>query len=328
MGDSQSNNLDPQSALVDANTLFTTIGQEMFAPDKTIDGNFAIYTHEASVPNGVWTRNFGANHPIMALWDGAREKKTAFRVYTETARPVSYQATLQLPRRTFLNDKTGVVQGHITRFYDMVGPAFDQAVTTAFDSASGAGPTGYDGVALFSTAHPHVNSGDTASNLAAGTNLSHANAFAARAVGRKLKGENGEPLGIVYNMLRVGPDLEQKAKEIFDANERYIATNTNGTEATAGVVDTTTYPNVWAGAVQIFVDPRVTTYYWTMMDLTKGSELRPMRLLVERRPEPLMRTEMTDPARWEGDLYEWGIEGEYKAIAGDWITCYRGTGTE
>ena len=71
---------------------------------------------------------------------------------------------------------------------------------------------------------------------------------------------------------------------------------------------------------------RVSTFYWDLFDLSKGN-IKPMRLVVERRPEPISQTDLTDERRFQYDEYLFSLEGEYLAGAGDWQVAYRGTGT-
>ncbi len=319
----QSTNLDLATSLLNANTTFVERGSELFS-QAILPGPYALWTDIVS-SDGNWERHFLTNHPMMRQWTGARQKK-ALRAYKENLLPVRYEATLPIDRLLLKRDKTGSVGKAIDDFLSMEVMAHDSTTASSLDGSSGAGPTGYDGVALFSASHPHVNSSSGHSNLSAGTNLSHANFNALRSAMRKFKFENGQPMHIIPTHMRVGPDLEQRAKEILQASDRVVFSDSTASETTTAVVDTATMTNVWRGEATVVVDPRITTYYWDLFDLSKGV-MKPMRLVDERRPESISQTDMADESRFNDDVFNFGLEGEWVVGAGDWQTAYRGTGT-
>ena len=66
------------------------------------------------------------------------------------------------------------------------------------------------------------------------------NVMAARAAMMAYKGENGEPLGIVPNLLVVGPSLEKAARDVTDA--AVLGTNTNTMRGVMKTIVTTWLP--------------------------------------------------------------------------------------
>lgn len=320
-----STDLDISASLANAQTTFVERGSELFR-QAILPGQYSIYT--ATIPNiGIWERHFLTNQPMMRQWTGSRQEKF-MRAYKESLTPVSYEATMPIARLDLVRDKTGSIGKSIDDFFAMQVMAYDSTVASSIDGSSGAGPTGYDGQALYSTAHPHVNSSSGHSNLSSGTNLSHATFSTARAAMRKYLFENGQPMHIVPTHMRVSPDNEKRAKEIASAADRVVFTDTEAAETTSAVQNTTNMPNVWRGEVDVLVDPRITsnTYYWDLFDLSKGN-MRPMVLIEERRPETISQDSMEGEFRFNNDIFKFGLEGEWKVGAGDWQTAYRATGT-
>lgn len=314
-------NLDLDTALDAANTTHVTMGQELFAGGPA--GSYQLWTDRIDDSSGSVQNNILTNAPIMRQWVGARQVKEP-RAYTFSVKADPFEATLGIKRRTMTQDKTGTVAKLIGDFNRDNVPEYDRRVAAALDGSSGNGPTGYDGVALFNAAHPHVNSGSGHSNVAT-SDLSHANFNTARTAMRNYKREDGEPFGIIPTHMRVGPSLEQRAKEILEAKDRIAFTDMTAAETSAAVQNATLLPNVWAGELTLIVDPRVTTFYADVYDLSKP--VKPMLLLVERGIEAIARTDMTDPHRFEYDEFLFGLEGEHKAAAGFWPTAYRLQGT-
>jgi phage major head subunit gpT-like protein len=313
-------NLDLDAGLQSANTTFQAMREELFTGAQ-LAGPYAMWTD--IVPNtGRWENHFIANWPIMRQWTGARQEKV-LRDYSEILTPVSYEATLPIKRLTITRDKTGAVGKAIDGFMRQNVMAHDQTVASSLDGTSGTGPTGYDAVALFSASHGQV---PNTSNISSGTNLSHANFSTARATMRKLQFENTEPAQIVPTHARCGPDLEQRYKEILSADTRIVFTDMQSDESTTAVQNATQIANVWQGELVLVVDPRVTTFYWDLYDLSKPNN-KPMTLIDERRPEAINKTDMTDERRFQFDEFLYGLEGEWKVGAGQWMTAHRGTGT-
>jgi len=321
-------NLDLDAGLQNANTVFQSLRDQLYA--EILPGPYQMYSDVIPVATGLWENHFLSNHPQMRQWVGARQEK-AFRHYSEALEAVAFEATLPIKRKLISRDKTGAVGKALGVFARNNTQAYDRTAAAAFDGSAGAGPTGFDGVSLFNASHPHVNSGAGHSNIAAGTNFSHAAFTAARAAMRKFKFENGEPAYIVPTLIRVGNDLEQRVKDVLEARDRKVTVDASGAEATAAVVAATSIENVWMGELDVLIDQRVGAggsggFFWTLIDARKPDN-KPMTLIEERRPVAINRTDMTDPRRFEFDEFVYGLEGDWQVGAGQWMTCYRGTGT-
>lgn len=322
--------LDIREGLEGHNTAFTIMFEEAYA--NAAAGLYEMWVDRIDAQGEqIITAGWLANTPLMELWDGARAFKE-LRAYSQTITYKKYAGTMPLKRDMVDNDRTGVVGRAIQKFVNVnVTSTFDRFSATSFDSASGAGPTGFDAVALFSASHPHAPSAGTQSNIGAGSSLSHATLNTAEQTGMLLVEENGEPLHIQYNVMRVGPRLKRRAQELIGPTRMQII-NSDGqvdtareTSSTFDVVGGAIRQSVWQGDMTLVVDERVTTYYTTLLDTTKG--YKPMILFVTRAPEPVNQTDMDSPERFNNDNYIYGVESDFGVAAGHWYAAYRMTGT-
>jgi phage major head subunit gpT-like protein len=320
-------NTDLSAGLLAASTAYLTGHQEFFAGGMV--GPYAEYTEKISTRERQIQLDLITNHPVMSKWLGARKEKT-LRHYKQVVTYDKYEATLKIKRDDLAYGRMEAVSRAISEFFALQSTAYDKAVFTDFISSSGAGPTCYDGQALFSTAHPHAPDSGTWSNLASGTALSYSALNTAAQTMQLWQFENGEPMGVNPTHIEVGPKLKQRALELLGA-DRIVGINYSGAEATSSVVASSTRTNVIAGEYEIIINPRMQAsgtghYYWTLLDLSKQSA-RPMIIQENRFPEPVIRDSMTDPRRWSNDEFLYGLEGDFAPAAGLPQLCYRGTGT-
>jgi len=315
--------LNIEQGLFNFDMAFMAWAQEVY--DRGQVGAQSVYTQliEGDGSPSI-SLQFLTNSPKMRKWQGARQYK-GLRHYSMTVTYDDWEATLPLKTRLVDYDPKGIVNSMLPVFKSQVD-AYDSAVSAQFFTGSGAGPTGFDAVALYSASHPHANGGGTQSNLGSGTNLSHAALRSAEAAALAWTQENGALVYCNFTDMVVGPNLKRRAMELLEAN-RQIPIDAGGDEAAASVIATTTIPNVFQGEYRLTVDPRHTTnYYWTLVDTTKGP-IRPMVLFVVQAPTPIDRVDPSDPHRFEFREYIYGVEARFGVAAGHWYTTYRGTGT-
>lgn len=315
-------NLSIAQGLQDANTVYTTKYEELYG--DRLPGPYAMYTEV--IPNATkrLDLNWLTNHPVMRKWLGARQLKS-LRHYDQLIDLTRWEATLPIERVDLQYDNTGAVGRAISNFLQDNVTVYDREVVTEFDSNAGAGPTGFDGVALYSAAHPHAFGGGTQSNLSAGTNLSQGAFDALRFAMRLLRHENGEPAAINPTHMRVGPKLEQRAKEILESKDRVVAVNAAGGDSGTRIA-ASTITNVWAGELTLIVDQRVTGFFWDVMDLSHGTA-RPMIISENRAPEAIIQDDLTDDERFNNDRFLYGLEADFTPAAGHWLLAQRATGT-
>ncbi len=290
-----------------------TLLQEAF--ENASAGAYSLYTKDLGGEGGAHRVEYGFlnNFPRMHKWVGSRIAKQP-RGFTQYVDSETYEATLELPRKLVDMDPTGAVAQGIQQFSSGGMLEFpDDVCRTAFHSASGAGPTCFDGGALFSASHSYAPAGVTNANLGAGTTLTDANVKAAEAAGNLWQEENGRLFGTSFDTIIVGPKHRFAALELF-ADQRAIGANT--------ATSNTTIPNVLSGYMRVVIDAQVTTKYWTLMDSRKP---KPIAFFLPRAPEVVNQDKKEDDHRFNTDNYLFGIEADAAAIGLFWPSVYRGT---
>ncbi len=319
-----SNNLSLQAGLAAAATTYTTGFNEFY--QTQLPGAYQAWTEVITGNTMNLDLRWVSNTAQMRKWLGSRVEKS-MRVYGTSYKLEAWEATHVIKRMDLeYEGNLNVIGRGIDGFLKSTLVAYDQAVSSVADSASGAGPTAFDGVALYSASHPYGPAGANQSNLAAATNLSWTTFDAARQAMTELRHENGEPCYVRPTHMRVGPKLERRAKEILEAKDRMVFTNVFATETTTAVQNATAFPNVWAGELTLIVDPRITNYYWDLYDLSKPG-VRPYVLYEGRKPQAINMIDMSSTRRFYQDEFVFGLEGDYVVGAGMWQVAYRGTGT-
>lgn len=326
-----STNTSIEAGLAASNVAFQVGYENAFDPTKTMPGAFTAYCDVTTgIDAEVTQLEMLANHPQMREWIGMRREQY-FREYSQQLTLKTYEATLPIPRKTLqYRNRLGIVTKGIADWLNQEQSAFDRTAYQKYMSASGAGPTGYDGVALFSTAHPHSGTGSNQANLAAATDLSAPTLDAGITAMESLVLENGEMAGYSPNILLVGPALKRRARQLVGFNTRIMVVDAAGkTDATASGVAASTVPNVFDGEMTIVVDMRrvgAAKFYWDLIDTSRPG-VRPMIKLVGQPPTPGHRDQPNDPVVFEHDKVKYGLVGDWVDDAGMWMCCYRGTGT-
>lgn len=144
------------------------------------------------------------------------------RRYDYVKRGSGYEITDKL----WKNDEYGQVQ----KFeQDLVAAADDDIEQFCFNilnNATTTGITGFDGLALASTAHTRLDGGTVIANRPTSlTALSLASYKDARTAFRKFKNDRGRPFNSVPKTLLVSVDLEYTAEEILGSPDRPDTTN-------------------------------------------------------------------------------------------------------
>lgn len=259
--------------------------------------------------------------PQMREWLGPRVANN----YVEQSIAITnkkWELTAEIDRTQIEDDQFGIFSTAPARIAREVNALVDKQLALLIESASGAGPTGYDNVAFFSTSHPADPSGavsGTVSNWYDSTHtgsvaldLTPTNVATIRAAMLKQTGPDGLPLGIVGDTLLVPPELEIKARQA--ANALFYPTSIGGA---AGPVS-----NVFAGAYDVVVNPYLTdTTSWYMLS-TKGG-IMPF-IWSDRMPaEYSMITDPNHPYVFANDKFTIGVRRRGAAAVGLWQLCFK-----
>lgn len=185
----------------------------------------------------------------------------------------AYQLTWELVQDDLYNVTKGIGKGGSARGLGR-GLRATEETTTAGVISGGFSNIGYDGVALFSNAHPLINSLSTCSNLIVGA-LTDENLKKAMTLMRQQKDEAGIVISASAKQLVVCPELEFTAKAIVHS---ILQSGTNNN-------DINTIPNISVVVWDYLSDPTGATRPWFIQDPSFDN------LLFLRREEPIFGSE-------------------------------------
>lgn len=269
---------------------------------------------------------FLVNTNTWREWKGQKQIG-AIKAYKQSISFRKFENTFGLDRSDVEYDPTGNVGRIIAQHIDAAAANFSKIIFDEHVSASGAGPTGYDGVALYHTAHPMAD-GSTQGNKTTSA-LSFSTYDAAFQSMTSLIGHDGQPLNIVPNLLVCGPKLRKTAMDIAGGNVRPVAVNSSNAYADPGgtltPVAATNVQNVFQGEITVAINERlVGAYddYWYLMCTTKAD--KPMLMVQQRGPTPIPATQMDGSIRFLADKFLYSIEADVSPAAGLWVTSYAG----
>jgi len=239
----------------------------------------------------------------------------------------SYYKAMSVKRLDLRLDNLGVLEGAIRTFLgEQALAVYDKYATEMLVSNSGAGPTGYDGVDVFSATHPRGGtSGGTWSNLTTSA-LDYATFDTALIGIQGWLDTKGDPKGVFPDTLMVGPKLRKKAQEVTGADE-LIAVNSSGAlHATSSVVAVGKLPNVYGGGqVNVVINPRLNGTqddYWYLLNSRARNKV--VQGWVYRDPEAFSSTDMDEQRRRNIDTFEFDVEADFVFDAGDPHAGYAG----
>lgn len=226
----------------------------------------------------------------MREWIGPRTIKNLSNTdYQLTNR--DWERTIGCGRNEIEDDVLGVFSMKVQALGETAAKHVDRQAVSALQN--GATNLCFDGLSFFNNAHT-LDPAGTQDNLFASTALSAANYAAVRAAMMAYTDSDGQPLGVMPNLLVVPPQLEATARTVLNAEI------IQGTQA--GI------SNVWRNSADLLVIPELANEatVWYMLDVSK-----PIMPLIwqERRPVTLTSmTAPTDEAVFTTGQYRWGID--------------------
>lgn len=208
--------------------------------------------------------------PQMRKWLGNREITNAV-ARSRTINIDPYEQTLGLDRYVVEDDQLNLFYSGALKAQALSGATISDVLLSDFIRTANT-TIGYDGVGVFSTAHPIAGgisagvkgSTTTQSNLSVSTALTFDNYASVRAAMRARLGADGTPLGLVPDLLMVPPQLESTAKQILESD--FLAQFANTATSNAPVT------NVYKGTARVLVNPWLADKpnNWWLFDTTKG----------------------------------------------------------
>jgi phage major head subunit gpT-like protein len=256
------------------------------------------------VPSTTRTTTYGWMAKLLKMrkWDGPRIiQNLSTHAYTLENEP--YELTVGVEARDIRDDQVGVYNP----LFDELGRAAkkwpDQVLKTVLQS--GTANNGFDGVPFFSATHP-LNSAGNQSNNFTSTALTAANWAVVRAAGAGYTGEDGEPLGVMFDTLIVPPTLEDMANTIVKAST-----------AASGAT------NVQAGQAKVIVVPELANQATTWYAADTSHAIKGLVWQLRRSPQMVAKTKVDDDnVFFDGELI-WGIDAEGVGGYGPWFLMAR-----
>lgn len=255
--------------------------------------------------------------PKLRKWIGARQiQNVAAR--SQIVTNVTFELTESIGREVLEDDQHGLYAPLAMQMGQQAAKWPDQTIITDLFTAN---PTAFDGVAFFNGSHPvDVDAGaggplGTYDNLDA-VALTPANYAAARAKMMAYKGADGQPLGVVPNLLIVPPQLEQMARQILNAE--FIPDTIGGN---LGPVT-----NVWRGSAELLVIPELagSATTWYLFDVSQV--IKPFVFQLREAPTFAYLNKPTDPnVFWERNFI-FGVHARGAATTGLPFLAYKSVG--
>lgn len=238
-------------------------------------------------------------------WNGPRDiraiEESGFEVVNR-----KYQESIEVSREDIEDDILGVYRDQLFPDLGEAAAMFpQQLLRDTLQSASGAGPTAFDGVALFSGARDY--GGGTIDNIGSGGDLTPDNFNTAWSAMASYRDKDGEPLGVMATHLIVPPQLRRAALEVTQATTNFAV----AAGAFDGAVD-----NVMRGWCDVIVMTELANEpaKWYLADLSKGA--KPIVFQERTQPELVARTSPDDPKVFDLDVFAWGVRYRCAMAAG------------
>lgn len=259
--------------------------------------------------------------PTFRKWVGNRVVTNAV-THTRTVSNEPYELTCALFADDIADDQLGIFNFAVRAIAMQAKKWADQRIAD-FIINDAARVNGFDGVPLFSTAHP-INGGDVASaitgtqsNLFTSTALTFDNYAATREAMQTWVGSDGQPLGILPNLLVVPPQLETEARQILTADflPAFASSATSNAPQT----------NVLKGTAQVLVIPELATKpnNWWLFDTSKM-----VKPFIWQLREPITFTNLTAPTDlpvFMAKQFLYGGKGRAAAAESIWFVSAAGT---
>ena len=243
-----------------------------------------------NAPTGIGTYGWLARLPKMRQWVGPRQiqnlSEKAAVIYS-----ADFELTVGVDRNDIERDNLGVYPPMFQMLGQQSRKHADQLVKAALQA--GTSSNGFDGVAFFSASHPVGSS--TYSNNYTTSALSAANYQTVRSSMMGLLAEDGEPFGVMPDLLIVPPQLEVTARQILFAE---MVSDGAG----AGIT------NVLRNSAQLLVIPELANQSttWYLADTSKA--IKGLVLQTTRAPSFVSKDQPTDDNVFFNKQFLYGVD--------------------
>jgi phage major head subunit gpT-like protein len=256
------------------------------------------------MPSNARTNTYGWMQKLLAMrrWDGPRVIQN-LKTFSYMLENIPFELTVGVQRRDIRDDLVGVYNS----LFDDMGRQSKLWPDQQLRAALQAGTTGlgFDGVAMFSTAHPLNPAGNQSNNFTT-TALTGPNFATVRAAMGAYTGEDGEPLGVQGNVLIVPPQLEDTANSIVTLEY-----------GTGGI------SNVQKGQAKVIVVPQLANQGTTWYVADNSNAIKGLIWQLREAPEFTSKAEFRDDNVFFEDQLIFGVNAEGVPGYGPWFLLAR-----
>lgn len=248
--------------------------------------------------------------PAMRRWVDERVPG-ALRTHTYDVENHKYEATIEIDRETFEDDRLGQIKPRIEELAVRAATHPDELVlgllNTGFTAA------GYDGVNFFDAAHEEGASGTQSNKLTVALSADNLEAAVERMLG--FKDDQGKPLSVMPDTLLVGADNFFNARQTLNSTSIVVA-GTSDVEKPSG--------NPLSGMLDLQVSPHVEAGKWFV--LATRYPVRPLLFQWRIKPEFTAVTDPSDEYVFSTDTFKYGVRSRCGAGYGLWYLAVGSTG--
>lgn len=253
----------------------------------------------------TWLSNF----PRMIKWFGDKTVKS-LAAFGYTLINDDWEATVEVDRNDIEDDQLGIYgpQAQMAGFSAAKLP--DEIVSDLKNN--GFTNFCYDGQYFWDTDHQVAGASVSNKGTAALSCATQAAALASYGAGRiaimSFKDDDGRPLGLVPDILEVGPALESVGKVLLEADK--LADNS---------------PNPWKGTAKLLVNPLITSTTQWMLHVTTAP-VKPFIYQVRKTPVFVEQTDPQSDNVFNRKKFKFGAEARAVGGYGFWQMSYASTG--
>jgi phage major head subunit gpT-like protein len=250
--------------------------------------------------------------PRLRKWLGDRQVNAAYS-HSRSVTISPYENTLALDKWDVKDDNFGLFNYAVDALGQEAKKWVDD-ITFEFIKTGAVTENSYDGVPLYSTAHPINGGGVTTgfgtgnqSNLFVSTALTYDNYASVRSKMMSWVGVDGHPLNTMPTALVVPPQLEGIARQILMGD---FLPNTSGNAPQS---------NIWKGTAELIVVQELASMpnNWWMLDLSKP--IKPYVVHMADAPTITSLTSPTDPNVFMAHQFLYGVEARGAATESLWF---------
>jgi len=224
-------------------------------------------------------------------------------------KPKDWDITVSLSHNAMQDDQTGTLETKVKSAGENFPKHMDNLAFDALKNGNATTAYGacYDGLSFFNDAH--IDAGGEYqtgqdNNLALAFSL--ANFKTARAAGRAVLDDRGEPLDIVHNTIIAHPDYEYDIEQLIRNQENYAT----GDRAF----------NPYAGKMSAIYSAKITSGQWFLLNTSQTAK----PLILAMREAPNLQSAWFDPNGPDGGMYYFKFYARYNIFYGDWRLGVKG----